>query len=115
MNDPLERGDIILVSNDPKPYESNEQKGKRPWLIVSERLLNEVSPFVWAVPFTSSKREYPLAIDWDSVYPSSVTKGTLLCDQLTTMDVLHRNYRLLEKVEIPEEVDYRIQAILGYK
>lgn len=111
----LSRGDIILVSNDPKPYETNEQKGKRPWLVVSEGLLNEVSPFVWAVPFTTAKREYPLAVDWESIYPNSVTKGTLLCDQLTTMDVWHRNYRLLEQVEVPEEVDYRIQAILGYK
>jgi Growth inhibitor len=115
MNDPLERGDIIFVSNNPKPKNNNEQKDPRPWLVVSERMLNEVSPFVWVVPFTSTKREYPLAVEWASVCQSSTTKGTLLCDQLTSMDVSHRKYKLLEKVEVPEEVDYRIQAVLGYK
>lgn len=115
MKDTLSRGDIILVSNDPKPNNNNEQKGKRPWLVVSEGLLNEVSPFVWVMPFTSTVRDYPLALEWSVVCPTSKTTGTLLCDQLTTMDVLHREYKLLEKVEIPEEVDYRIQAILGYK
>mgnify|MGYP002510901444 CR=1 FL=1 len=115
MQNTLSKGDIILVSNDPKPNKTNEQKGRRPWLVVSEGLLNEVSPFVWVVPFTSTERDYPLALNWSKVCSTSETTGTLLCDQLTTMDIRHRDYKLIERVEVPEEVDYRIQAILGYK
>lgn len=112
---PYGRGDIILVSNDPKPKSNNEQKGLRPWLVVSRRLLNERSPFVWAVPFTTTEREYPLACNWSQQDHNTQTYGTLLCDQLTTLDASHRWTKLLEHTEVPGEVDLIIQAILGYK
>ena len=61
---PYGRGDIIVLSNDPKPKNNNEQKGPRPWLVVSRTLLNGNGPFVWALPFTTTEREYPLAYNW---------------------------------------------------
>ena len=109
------RGDIILVSNDPKPKDNNEQKGMRPWLVVSRRLLNENGPFVWAIPFTTTKRQYPLAFDWTNNCPDTTTKGTLLCDQIYSLDVNHRWGKLLEHTEVPIEVDNLIQAVFGYK
>lgn len=109
------RGDIIMVSNDPKPKNNNEQKGLRPWLVVSRKLLNERGPFVWAVPFTTTERKYPLAYDWTKKGPNTETHGTLLCDQLVTLDVYHRWTKLVEHTEVPAEVDLMIQAILGYK
>lgn len=114
-NKPLGRGDIIMVSNDPKPEATNEQKGTRPWLIVSRKKLNEVGPFVWAIPFTTTVRQYPLAIDWTKEMPQTQTYGTLLCDQLATLDVKHRQWHYIEHTAIPERVDLIIQAILGYK
>lgn len=109
----LGRGDIIKLSNDPKPRNNHEQKGYRPWLILSDSALNEVSPFVWAIPFTTSRRNYPLCYDWAD--ENSQTTGTLLCNQLTSLDVAHRHWVYSEHVKIPAEVDYIIQAILGYK
>lgn len=111
----LGRGDIILVSSSPKPYGNNEQKGKRPWLVVSQKLLNQTSPFVLAIPFTTTFRRYPLVYNWSANHPNSVTKGVLLCNQLTALDVKNRDWVLLEQVEVPVEVDNIIQAILGYK
>lgn len=114
-HDPYGRGDIIIVSNDPKPKNNNEQKGARPWLVVSRTLLNGNGPFVWALPFTTSEREYPLAYNWTEKGPNTETYGTLLCDQLTTLDVSHRWTKLIEHTEVPNEVDNLVQAVLGYK
>ena len=75
---PYGRGDIILVSNDPKPKNNNEQKGMRPCLVVSRRLLNENGPFVWVVPFTTTEREYPLAFNWTLNCPDTTTKGCVI-------------------------------------
>lgn len=111
----LGRGDIILVSNDPKPSHNNEQKGTRPWLVVSSKALNENGPFVVAVPFTLTQRDYPLAFNWTNNGPDTKTKGTLLCDQINSLDVRSREWKFLEHTEIPEQVDLLIQAIFGYK
>lgn len=114
-HEPYGRGDIIIVSNDLKPKNNYEQKGVRPWLVVSRRLLNKRGPFVWAIPFTTTEREYPLAYNWTQKGPNTETYGTLLCDQLATLDVSHRWTKFIEHTEIPGEVDLMIQAILGYK
>lgn len=112
---PLTKGDIILVSNDPKPHHNREQKGLRPWLVLSEQALNEVSPFVWAVPFTTTDRSYPLVYEWLAAERGTQTYGTLLCDQLTTLDVVHRYYSFLEHTDVPVEVDQLVKAILGFE
>lgn len=106
----LKAGDIIFLSNDPKPKNNNEQKGGRPWLVLSIEGFNQVTPFVWAVPFTTSERDYPLAYKWNT---NSKTSGTLLCDQLTTLDVKHRYYKFIEHVEVPIEVTDKIRAVLN--
>lgn len=111
----LGRGDIIMVSNDPKPGNNNEQKGPRPWIVISVGTLNEHTPFVWAIPFTRAYRNYPLAYNWSEEGPETKTRGTLLCDQLTTLDVKHRNWEFIEHTYVPGKVDLMIQAVLGYK
>lgn len=115
MTQVLGRGDIILISSSPKPHGNTEQSGKRPWLVISRKLLNRTSPFVLAIPFTTTIRKYPLVYNWSEHYPNSVTKGVLLCNQLTALDVKNREWTLLEHVTVPIEVDNIIQAILGYK
>ncbi|WP_420827751.1 hypothetical protein [Limosilactobacillus antri] len=82
---------------------------------MSRTLLNGNGPFVWALPFTTSEREYPLAYNWTEKGPTTETHGTLLCDQLTTLNVSHRWTKLIEHTEIPDEIDSLIQAVLGYK
>ncbi|KRM20294.1 hypothetical protein FC40_GL000213 [Ligilactobacillus hayakitensis DSM 18933 = JCM 14209] len=106
----LKVGDIVFLSNDPKPQNNNEQKGGRPWLVLSVEGFNQVTPFVWAVPFTTSERDYPLAYKWDV---EGKTSGTLLCDQLTTLDVKHRDYQFIEHVKVPNEVMNNIRAVLN--
>lgn len=58
FNKPYGQDDIILLSDDPKPKNNNEQKGLRPQLVVSHQLLNEMRPFVWVIPFTTAVRDY---------------------------------------------------------
>ena len=109
---PLGRGDIIFASNEPKPLLNNEQKGVRPWLVVSVKTLNKMTSFVWAVPFTSKGKGHPLEVEWTE---NTKTQGFVLCDQLTTLDVRHRKYSFVEHADIPTEVMEKIQAVLGFK
>lgn len=111
----LGRGDIISISSSPKPSGNSEQRGRRPWLVVSEQLVNRTSPFVIAIPFTTTVRNYPLVYSWDKQQHNSKTGGTLLCNQLTALDVNSGDWSFVEKVEVPVEVDTIIQAMFGYK
>ncbi len=103
-----------MMSNDPKPKNNHEQQGYRPWLVISEELLSKHTPFIWAIPFTSTKRDYPLALDWDSLNVDSKTTGTLLCAQVVSVDFKSRHAKFVEHVEIPKEVDTIVEAILGF-
>jgi len=51
------QGDIVLVDFDPSI--GHEQKGSRPALVVSCSELSDTSPYVWVVPITSGKWQYP--------------------------------------------------------
>ena len=72
-----------------------------PGLIVKRKPLNERGPFIWAVSFTTTEREYPLAYDWTKKDPNTETHVALLCDQLITLDVHHYRTKLVEHTEVP--------------
>lgn len=108
------KGDIIICNNGPKPMSVKEQNGARPWLVVSDKGLNKYTPFVWAIPFTTTQRDYPLTLIWDKDVRETKTYGTLLVNQMTTLDVQHRWTKLVEHVDnIPSKVYEYINAILG--
>lgn len=109
----LARGDIILLSNLPKPEENHEQKGTRPWLVLSSFRLNETSPFVIAAPFTSTITDYPFSINWRDYVFSTKTSGMLLLEQMTCLDVDNRSFRYLEHVKtLPSILQTKEKALL---
>ena len=61
----LRRGDIIMLENAPKPEKNHEQKGYRPWLVVSDPFLKKFTPFAWVIPFTSEDKSFPTVVKWN--------------------------------------------------
>ena len=115
-HNPFGTGDIILVDAGPVPEGVHEQSGKRPWLVLSDPALCANTGFVWAVPFTTTDRDYPLTLKWRSDEQGTKTHGTLLVHQLATVDVRNRDSRFLEHAgNIPPEVYDYISAILAKK
>lgn len=98
----------------PSPMiQTMNKKGLRPWLVVSAKELSEISPFAWVIPFTSTIRDYPLVLNWETLVPTSQTNETLLVQQLTCVDIQARKVEFVEHVTIPQQVNELIHAILG--
>lgn len=110
----LRQGDIIMLDNAPKPKHNHEQKGYRPWLVVSDPFLTVVSPFAWVIPFTSEEKNFPTAVKWNGKEEGTVTKGTLLVEQLTSLDLKNRKYKIVDHTDrIPKQVFQNIVNILA--
>lgn len=107
------KGDIIICNDNLKSMPIYAQRKACPWLIVSERALNKHTPIVWAIPFATEKKNYPLTFIWDSKIQETKTDGALLVTQLTTLNLRSRWTKLIEHVDnIPKEVYEYIDAIL---
>ncbi|HVA36425.1 MAG TPA: type II toxin-antitoxin system PemK/MazF family toxin [Candidatus Dormibacteraeota bacterium] len=79
-----ERGDIVYVGLD--PTRGHEQTGRRPVLVVSNRLYNERSSLIIACPLTSRRKKF--------VFEVPVTfkgrAGSVLVDQIRALDRMAR-------------------------
>lgn len=112
----LKKGDIIMLDNAPKPHNNHEQKGYRPWLVISDPFLRKFTPFAWLIPFTSEKKHFPTVVDWDAKTAGTKTTGTLLVEQMTSLDLENRSYKLVDHTDhIPPIVYDHIKAILAIK
>lgn len=109
----VKRGDIIKVENlRHGEQQTHDQQGYRPWLVVSDEGLQDTSPFVIAIPFTSRKGSYQIEIDWDKLGLRTKTTGTLLCSQVKSMDVANRSWTRVEHVEVPKLVSQRLRDLM---
>jgi mRNA interferase MazF len=54
------QGDIIKINLDPK--QGHEQKGYRPYICLSNRLISDYANIAVFVPISNTKRQYPLYI-----------------------------------------------------
>ena len=88
-----ERGDIIWI--DFSPQLGNEQRGRRPALVVSYRSYNEKVGLGIFCPITSKTKKYPFEV----VVDLPKIKGSILCDQLKNLDWKARNTEFIERLE----------------
>jgi mRNA interferase MazF len=86
------QGDIIKINLDPK--QGHEQKGYRPYICLSHRLVSDYANIAIFAPISNTKRQYPLYL------PLSQTKstGVVLLDQLVTIDYNARQWDYVETV-----------------
>ncbi|MBS0584030.1 MAG: type II toxin-antitoxin system ChpB family toxin [Proteobacteria bacterium] len=108
-----ERGDIIDLDFD--PTRGHETQGRRPALVLSLYAFNRQSGFALVCPITQGgrfAREHGFAVSLAA--SGSETQGVVLCDQLRTLDLKARRWRLLEAApaSVVEEALLRSRTLL---
>ncbi|GHU39411.1 mRNA interferase PemK [Spirochaetia bacterium] len=94
VNQVPEQGDIIKV--DLNPRKGHEQQGFRPVVVLSNRIVSQYSNIVIVAPISSTKRHLPLYRDLPDTL---ITKGTVLLDQLVTLDYNARSFTFVESIQ----------------
>ena len=113
----MKRGEIWLVGLDPSGLDTkkrDEQKGRRPVLIVSPEAFNRVTKVPVVLPITSGgnfARTAGFAVPLTGA--GTTTTGVVRCDQPRALDLGARHGRKLESVPdaIMDEVLARLAPI----
>jgi mRNA interferase MazF len=93
VNGVPQQGDIIKLNLNPRL--GHEQQGFRPVIVLSNNIVPIYANVVIAAPISTTQRRLPLYFD----LPDSLnTKGTVLLDQLITLDYKARSFQFIEKV-----------------
>jgi mRNA interferase MazF len=88
-----QQGDIIKL--DLNPRKGHEQQGFRPVIVLSNNIVSRYTNVVIAAPISTTQRKLPLYRDLPE---NLITKGTILLDQLVTLDYKARHFQFVEKV-----------------
>jgi len=104
-----DKGDFIILTFDPQA--GHEQKGRRPGLVISNRLFNEYSGMSLICPITNTDRCIPFHTP---VPPSCGITGVVMVDQVKSVDYRARQIQFMEKAppELLEEVLAIFEAIV---
>ena len=89
-----EQGDIIKISLSPK--QGHEQQGYRPYICLSNMLISDIANIAVFAPISNTKRDYPLYIKLQG----TITTGSVLLDQLVTIDYNARVFEFVESVPL---------------
>ena len=97
-----QQGDIIKLNLNPRL--GHEQQGFRPVIVLSNNIVSGYSNVVIAAPISTTQRKLPL---YRNLPDDLITKGTVLLDQLVTLDYKVRSFQFVEKVP----PDYLMQLL----
>ncbi|GHT97739.1 mRNA interferase PemK [Spirochaetia bacterium] len=88
-----QQGDIIKLNLNPR--KGHEPQGFRPVIVLSNNIVSQYTNVVIAAPISTTKRRLPLYRDLPD---SLITKGTVLLDQIVTIDYNARSFQFIETV-----------------
>jgi len=89
------QGDIIWITLYPR--EGNEQRGRRPALVVTNNTFNSFTKVLAMVcPITNSKKNLPIQPE---LKKDLKTSGVIMCDQAKILDVIKRKAEFIEKID----------------
>ena len=88
-----EQGDIVALSFDPQS--AHEQKGRRPAIIISNKVFNQHLGLAFACPITNTQRDFPFHIQIES---ENIT-GYIMGEQMKSIDYKSRNIKFIEKAD----------------
>lgn len=102
------KGDVISINFDPSL--GHEQKGFRPALVLTNKIYTEKSDLIICLPLTTAIKEYPFEV----VVDFKNKKGVVLVDQIKTLDITARKYKILGSIskEKMEEIDQLLKTLL---
>lgn len=88
------KGDFIVVNFNPQS--GHEQKGRRPALVVSNRLFNKATGMTMVCPITNTNRKIPFHV---SIANKSSLTGFIMVEQMKSIDYKARKVKFIEKAE----------------
>lgn len=87
------QGDIVALTFDPQS--GHEQKGRRPAMIVSNKVFNQHLGLAYACPITNTKRDFPFHVKVNS---EQIT-GFIMVEQMKSIDYTSRKIKFIEKAK----------------
>jgi mRNA interferase MazF len=101
------RGDIIRINLDPQA--GNEQKGRRPAIVISNGTFNNYTKKgAMVCPITNTDRGLKIQVKLDE---RTATTGVIMCDQAKILDLSVRNTEYIETV--PKDIILEVIDIVG--
>lgn len=97
------RGDFVVLTFNPQS--GHEQKGRRPAIIISNKVFNKATGLAVACPITNTDRKVPLHVP---VPAESTLSGFIMVEQVKSIDYKTRELKFVEKA--PDSV---LNAVLG--
>jgi mRNA interferase MazF len=89
-----QKGDFVVVNFNPQS--GHEQKGRRPALVVSNKIFNQATGMAMVCPITNTNRKIPFHIGLDS--QSSLT-GFVMVEQIKSIDYRARKVKFIKKAK----------------
>ena len=86
-----DKGDLIAL--DFNPQSGHEQRGRRPALVISNRLFNQATGLAIVCPITNTDRRIPFHLPLQN---SSSLTGFVMIEQLKSVDFKARNAIFIE-------------------
>jgi mRNA interferase MazF len=100
-----DKGDFVILTFDPQA--GHEQTGRRPALVISNKLFNEHTGLSLVCPVTGTDRNIPFHL----LIPSTCgITGVVMVDQVKSVDYRARQVQFMEKA--PSELLQKVLAIL---
>jgi mRNA interferase MazF len=103
------QGDIIKINLNPK--QGHEQQGYRPYICLSNKIISDIANIAVFAPISNTKRQYPLYIKLQG----TATIGSVLLDQIVTIDYNARNFEFIESVPDDMIKELLSKAILVFQ
>lgn len=102
------KGDLVWL--DFTPQSGHEQKGRRPAIVLSQKIYNQKTGLAIFCPITSHIKGYPFEV----ILENQSIQGCVLSDQVKNLDWKMRNCEFIEKIktEITEKVIENIKLII---
>jgi len=87
-----EKGDFVIVTFDPQS--GHEQKGRRPALVVSNKLFNRATGPYYCLSHHNTNRDIPFHV---AIPRESSLTGYVMVEQVKSIDYKSRQIKLIEK------------------
>jgi mRNA interferase MazF len=99
------KGDFVIVTFDPQS--GHEQKGRRPALVVSNKLFNKATGLAIVCPVTNTNRNIPFHV---ALPKNSSLTGYIMVEQVKSIDYKSRQIKLVEKA--PNDIIIEVLSLL---
>ncbi len=95
-----QKGDLVILTFDPQS--GHEHKGRRPALVISNRLFNKHTGLTIVCPITNTRRNIPFHVP---LPPQASLTGYIMVEQVKSVDFTSRKIKFVERVPLETLID----------